>query len=80
MSWLIFEILDINYFLKKFVVVEKIKKIGVLNIIGYIFSGVVVLILIFIFGIVFFDYNYGGDVFMYYIFFVVRIWGIIFLE
>lgn len=45
-SWSILETLDINHPLKKFAVAEKIKKIGVLNIIGYILSGAAVLTLI----------------------------------
>lgn len=76
-SWSILETLDINHPLRKFAVAEKIKKIGVLNIIGYILSGAAVLTLISIFGIAFFDYNYGGDAFMYHIPFAARIWGII---
>ncbi|MBE9194760.1 hypothetical protein IQ219_05430 [Synechocystis sp. LEGE 06083] len=75
--WSMLETLGVDHPLKKFAVGEKINQIGVLNIIGYILSGAAVLTLISIFGIAFFDYNYGGDAFMYHIPFAARIWGII---
>ena len=75
-GWSILETLNINP-LKKFKIPQKLRKLGILNIIGYILSGAAVLTLISIFGIAFFDYNYGGDAFMYHIPFAARIWGII---
>ena len=45
--------------------------------ISYFLTGVSILALISIFLIAFFDYNYGGDAFMYHVPFAARLWGII---
>lgn len=76
-SWSLLETIDENNPLKKLKISEKLKRIETLKIISYGLTGISILTLISIFLIAFYDYNYGGDAFMYHVPFAARLWGII---
>jgi hypothetical protein len=54
-----------------------VKTLDSLKVIRYLLTGLAAVALLLIFLIAFFDYNYGGDAFMYHVPFAARLWGII---
>lgn len=73
----VLETLGENNPLKRWGISQQIRSVGTLGLISYGLTFLGAVALLFIFGVAFFDYNYGGDAFMYHVPFAARLWNII---